>query len=326
MAFNINLGIGNPLASLLGGNSRFNFSGLQYPMNFDNILGSGHYIQFFINSSLTSRYLQGSNYNYPGGTTYKVVEPFRNNSNFSGSGITAGGYTIQFQQTKTISQAISLYLPDSMNGSLSTDWQESSLSDAGGFFLRSVQNTSGVLRTLKDKININHGAEAIRNISPAVIDMLQPLLNRGGMGGLGNYLLKISNYAVNPQVQLLFRGIDLRTFQFDFVLTPYDEGEAANIKNIINAFKFHMAPEVDPNYGRFFVTPSTFDIAFMYQGQENRNIHRISTCVLTDCNYDYAPHGWSCYTGGMPVQTILSLRFKELDIMTKEKIAALDIL
>ena len=35
-------------------------------------------------------------------------------------------------------------------------------------------------------------------------------------------------------------------------------------------------------------------------------------------NYlDYAPNGWAAYNDGFPIQTRLTLQFKEMDIVTK---------
>jgi hypothetical protein len=65
----------------------------------------------------------------------------------------------------------------------------------------------------------------------------------------------------------------------------------------------------------------------MYNGKENPNIPRISTCVLQSIDVDYAPNGFSAYEvpgeqalpgrTGMPVAIRLSLNFKETEILTK---------
>ena len=43
-------------------------------------------------------------------------------------------------------------------------------------------------------------------------------------------------------------------------------------------------------------------------------------CVLTNIQVDYAPNGWSAYNDGYPVETRLTLTFKETDIVTKSDI------
>ena len=74
--------------------------------------------------------------------------------------------------------------------------------------------------------------------------------------------------------------------------------------------------------------PSEFDIKFYYNGKENPNIPKISTCVLNNINVDYAPSGFSAYEvpgdttpnmgrTGMPVGIRLQLNFTETEIVTK---------
>jgi hypothetical protein len=86
------------------------------------------------------------------------------------------------------------------------------------------------------------------------------------------------------------------------------------------------------NNGFFMVPPSEFDIKFYYNGTENNNIQKISSCVLETVDVDYAPNGWSAYEvpgeiypdvgrSGMPVAIRLILQFKETEIMTKSHYA-----
>jgi hypothetical protein len=75
------------------------------------------------------------------------------------------------------------------------------------------------------------------------------------------------------------------------------------------------------------VPPSEFDIKFYCNGKENPNIPKMSTCVLTGINVDYAPNGFASYETllseperggtGMPVAIRMDLSFKETQIITK---------
>jgi hypothetical protein len=42
--------------------------------------------------------------------------------------------------------------------------------------------------------------------------------------------------------------------------------------------------------------------------------------VLQDIQVNYAPNGWSSFENGAPVQTTLSLSFKETQIIDKAKL------
>jgi hypothetical protein len=49
-------------------------------------------------------------------------------------------------------------------------------------------------------------------------------------------------------------------------------------------------------------------------------VFEIGDCVLSNVNVDYAPNGWAAYNDGFPIQTRLTLQFKEMDIVTKQKL------
>ena len=114
---------------------------------------------------------------------------------------------------------------------------------------------------------------------------------------------------------------------------PRDERESREVLDIIELLQFHQAPEIlEGTYGRFLVPPSEFDIEFYYNGEVNKNIPTVSTCVLESIDVDYAPNGFAAYeTGnsnrpekggtGMPVGIRLDLGFKEVEILTKKYFA-----
>jgi hypothetical protein len=111
---------------------------------------------------------------------------------------------------------------------------------------------------------------------------------------------------------------------------PRSQTEAKAVMKIIKKLKFHQAPEIASRTGgRFLIPPSEFDIEFFYNGSENPNIPKISTCVLESIDVDYAPNGFSAYEvpgelvaaeggTGMPTGIRMSIQFKETQIVTKE--------
>lgn len=125
--------------------------------------------------------------------------------------------------------------------------------------------------------------------------------------------------APNPFREQIFRNVQTREFTFKYKFLPRSASEAANVKDIVKTFKLHMHPEISGG-GLFYIYPSTFDIAYYYRGQENTNFHKISTCVLEDLNVDYGGQGFNTFADGMPTEVNLSLRFRELEVLTKERI------
>jgi hypothetical protein len=56
-------------------------------------------------------------------------------------------------------------------------------------------------------------------------------------------------------------------------------------------------------------------------GEENKNLHRHTSCVLTDLNINYTPNGlFTTFPNGMPTQINMSLSFRELALLTKDKV------
>lgn len=223
--------------------------------------------------------------------------------------------------------SIALYVPDTVNVSYSAQYDDSfSLTDALGkpYFL--AQGAVSLFNTFK-----NAGSEsAINTINkagndPYVRTAVASIIDKVAGTNIRDIALNQGGYAMNPQLQVLFRGIGFRQFQFDFVLTPYSQEEANTIKEIIKKFKYASAPEIQPNgvfsQGLFMTIPNTFDIQFLHKGAENKNVHKIGESVLTNVNVDYAGAGtWATHNDGSPVQIKLTLQFTETVIIDKNKI------
>jgi hypothetical protein len=69
--------------------------------------------------------------------------------------------------------------------------------------------------------------------------------------------------------------------------------------------------------GRTLIYPSTFDIEY----SPGEKLHRISTCALESVEVQYGGDRPQFFEDGHAVETQLTLQFKELELITKEKIA-----
>jgi len=70
----------------------------------------------------------------------------------------------------------------------------------------------------------------------------------------------------------------------------------------------------------FYDIPNTFDIDFLFNGVRNRHITKVAESVLESIDVNYAPNGWSAHNDGAPVQTTLTLNFKEIELIDKNMI------
>jgi hypothetical protein len=140
-----------------------------------------------------------------------------------------------------------------------------------------------------------------------------------GLGSAKDNILSASAVQTNAFREVFFKSINFRTFSFNYTFLPASEEEVYNVKRIIDLFKFHMHPELSSD-GLFYIYPSQFEIAYYYSGGENPFLNKISTCVLTDMNVDYGSQFFTSFNNGAPTEIRLTLTFKELELLTKERI------
>jgi len=139
--------------------------------------------------------------------------------------------------------------------------------------------------------------------------------------GPARLLAKGAGFAFNPQQQLLFDGIDFRTYQMAFTFTPYSKKEAETVAKIVRMLKTHAAPRLaEGTAGMFFVPPSTFNLDFLFNGKRNQNVGRVAESVIENIDINYSPNGFSTFGDGAPVQTTVTINFKEVELITREKI------
>lgn len=147
------------------------------------------------------------------------------------------------------------------------------------------------------------------------------LLSKGAGAVTGGQLSAKLRIAANPKKEQVFKGLDFRTFTFDYQFFPRDESEAKMVLDIIKTFKFHMHPEFKSKNHFVWIYPDEFDIVYFHNNEENKSIHRHTSCVLQDMNVNYTPNGsFTAFENGMPTQINMQLTFKELLLLSKEQI------
>jgi hypothetical protein len=225
-------------------------------------------------------------------------------------------------------KSIALYIPDTVNVSYGASYDDISLTESLGKAYFLAQAGTSMIDMFKG--NGDKGLTNLANAAGADPFVRSTLANLAGKvlgaSNLGDLALRGIGQAMNPQLQVLFRGIGFRSFQFDFVFTPFSKEETETVRNIIKAFKFAAAPNIKPtkyfSQGLFMEVPYPFEIQFFYKGKENPYVHRIGQCVLENINVDYGPNGWATFNDGSPVQIKMTLQFKETVIVDKNRIEA----
>ena len=126
-------------------------------------------------------------------------------------------------------------------------------------------------------------------------------------------LARSTGEIMNPNMELLFNGPSLRSFRFQFKLTPRGKTEADEVRNIIRTFKEHMAPKVS-NAGTFLKTPDVFELRYRKGTDPHPFLHRFKQCFLKEVNVNYTGEGtYATYDDGTPVSMIMDLSFQEIE-------------
>jgi hypothetical protein len=145
----------------------------------------------------------------------------------------------------------------------------------------------------------------------------------GITGEIGASLDLASGKVANPYKEQLFSNMGFRQFAFNYKFVPRNETEYNEVQRIIRLFKYHMHPENDPT-GLFLEYPSEFNIQYLYKGEENTHLSKISSCALTDIKITYGNQdAFTTFkdTRGAPAEINMQLAFTELETLTNDRIA-----
>jgi hypothetical protein len=246
--------------------------------------------------------------------------------------ITNKGPLGSLRKTQLTTDAIALYMPDTLQYKYSQSYDQLSLGGemlgqalaAGASAVDAFKSGEGAVAAI-DKAASAGGESAKLLAFQKVAGTVGSLTGSGQTAQLG--FTAVTGTVQNPMLEMIYKSPNFRTFQFDFMFYPRDEREALEVQKIIERFRFHQAPELSSAQG-FLIPPSEFDIKFYYGGAQNPNIPSIATCVLATIDVNYAPNGWSAFEvpgenapsvgrTGMPVAIQLTLEFQETTYLTK---------
>ena len=241
---------------------------------------------------------------------------------------------------RKLGAGIKLPMPNNMTDGNPRNWGEQSM-DAGQ--MGAAQNVSknvitsffgdfgGFGRTMT-KLSMQGEMltqESTRGMSMA--NKIAQLASESGFGDVSSeqILSRSVGVVVNSNTELLFAGVSLRSFEYQWLMSPRNRLEAANVRMIIRAFKQWSAPKkirkIDngelSNVGKaggpsfFLGTPNIFRLRFVTNGNRNiLGVNKFKPCALQNVDINYTPEGqWMAYENGMPISVMMTLRFAELE-------------
>ena len=321
------------------------FTSLQYPRDLG--IDGGHFIIFYsisnnksmdidqkFNKSIGVKidsedvYSDNSDFAVKTGKKYKKIGKLKQRKN--GSDIVIGRpapnsvLTGGLATHTTVTGGVSLYMPPGIKASYSAATGHSELGKAGML-------AGSISRMMAAKSTEGAITEALKGLGgfalTAARDMAVGVGETMGLGDIDGAISKVTATAQNNFSEAIFEKINARSFSYTFKLIARNKEEAQDINKIVKFFKFHMHPELDmANGGRYFRTPSEFEIHYAYNDQKNNYLHELSRCVCSDVEVSYGDGDFQSFRqfdgeGAAPVEVSLALTFMETTVLTKKEIA-----
>ena len=131
-----------------------------------------------------------------------------------------------------------------------------------------------------------------------------------------NVLGRSTGQVINPNLELLFTGPNLRSFSFNFTLTPRDPEEAGIVRRMIRAMKRNMTPQRSSE-ALFLKSPRIFELEYIF-GDTNREhpfMNKFKPCACTSFTVNYTPDGSYMTYRNEPSMTSyqISMSFGEIE-------------
>ena len=232
--------------------------------------------------------------------------------------------SIKRPATKRLDTAIALYMPNAINvtyGSRYLDTEISPLGAAAGDIGVDILEGRGSFKGALDKLQEKLPQEAKRRVITTALQLGDAV----GLTGAREAFEINRAEVIADRMELAFKNVNRRNFQYSFKMIPKNETEADEIRKIIYAFKFNMLPEMTSGRaGNTMGFPNTFDIEYRFLGKDNDYISRVSTCVLETMTVSYGGDRFKTFAprddGAPVVETSLTLSFKELELITRERV------
>lgn len=220
---------------------------------------------------------------------------------------------------------IILPIPQNLTDSNSVDWGDSRIDPLSGKGVSAINDLIGSSNPLsqaateiKDLIGTALGTIKTGEGQQATMSTVASALvnSFGGNVSAESLLSRASGQILNPNLELLFNGVTLRNFQFNFEFSPRSAEEGQQVKEIIRLLKKHMSAKSKAKNGNGLLiqAPDIFQLTFKSGSGDHPFLFKFKPTALLGMNVDYSASGqYATYKDGTPVHMSMSLTFKELN-------------
>ncbi len=309
----------------------------QYPLDLGST-GNSHFISFFVRERQAAKVTQSEKPsartvakkhlgNDPTGAApsdegQQLAQQIKSNAERAkGKKHDGKSLTQKLAPTVRTTNSVALYFPPTVTQSYKVDYKGTQM---GVGTVAGADIIGGFTGFNADSFKKAAGA-AMDGLRTAVTGLaLSAVEQVPGFSGAGAAIGIARGKVIVPKMEVTFEGIGLREFSYSFIFTPSSKEEADEINAIIRLFRENAAPEYTDALGIEMTIPNTFDIAYYSGAKENGYLHRIGECYLQSVDVTYGGDKMTFHTqnekGAPPTRTIMALKFKELQTVTKSLI------
>ena len=229
------------------------------------------------------------------------------------------------QNTKT-KYYIELPIPQEINDSNSVTWGEDRMNAIEIATLTVAQKAmkDGVGDIAQAAVTMLNEGVSVPGLTPDSQAALRAAISGKAINALGSQVSPQSVVArstgqiLNNNLELLFSGVNLRSFPFSFTFSPRNPKESDVVKNIIRSLKMSMAAKAGEFNGSaqgiFLKSPDLFQLDYLKDGKNHPFLNRFKLCALTGMSVNYTNAGtYASYNDGTPVNIRMNVTFKEIN-------------
>ena len=278
-----------------------------------------HYILFDIieripdKSGVEFNVVQGAGHSKHQDNLSKVV--YGTNRFFSeGTGNLIWGMPTGKGNHRVVKHTIAVYMPQTLKFNMHADYGAEEVGFAIGAFAKLKDALAG------DKF-WGEDIKSIAVASQGLVANIASFASGGLLAGAGAALQRRTGIAPAAMTEMVFNGIDYRTFSFTFKFTPRSKKESDVVNSMLHTIKDAMLPMKfgkGPSVAAYRV-PHEFVIRFMKGTNINPYIDQIGLCACTGVDIDYGSDKFSTHVAGDPVSIDATLTFKELELMERSR-------
>ena len=224
---------------------------------------------------------------------------------------------------------IELPMPQEIQDSQSVTWGDDKINaielagaSAAGRLIE--QGGMGAVNDARKAIQILNAGISIPGVTAETQNAIRAGLAGAAINALGgnvtpqSLIARTTGQVLNNNLELLFNGVNLRTFPYSITFSPRNPDEADVVKKIIRALKMSMsakAGEFNQNaQGLFIKSPDLFQLQYLRDGEEHPFLNNFKLCALTGMNINYTNAGtYTSYSDGTPVNIRMDVTFKEIN-------------